>query len=102
MYYIAAYCDVKNMINKSQRRISPENIFADFRKLLNADESVFEHINLDNPHSFYESLSPGRRCILAIVAINVLVTLAWRYKPAELLMWRYFTNSFASSNLVLR
>lgn len=74
-------------------------MFADFRKILRGEEYDFERINVDNPRLFYESLSPGKKCILTIVALNVLVTLAWKFNPTMPLMWRCFTNSFASSIL---
>lgn len=37
------------------------------------------------------------KILIAIISANLLVTLIWKIKPAQTFMWRYFTNSFASS-----
>lgn len=37
--------------------------------------------------------------LVSLISLNVIVTLIWKIKHAEKFMWRYFTNSFASSNL---
>ncbi|KAH7729161.1 presenilins-associated rhomboid-like protein [Aphelenchoides avenae] len=42
-------------------------------------------------------LTDGQKTALAIIAANIIVTLAWRVPKLQAVMWRYFTNSYASS-----
>jgi hypothetical protein len=45
----------------------------------------------------YPELTTGQKAAFAIIAINCLVTLVWSIPRVRPIMYRYFTNSFASS-----
>uniref|UniRef100_A0A1I7Y7E7 rhomboid protease n=1 Tax=Steinernema glaseri TaxID=37863 RepID=A0A1I7Y7E7_9BILA len=67
----------------------------DFDRLTEIARNFFNQ-NHDQP-----TLSEGQKCALALVALNVAVTLLWRVKPLAPAMWRYFSNSFASKSLTV-
>lgn len=80
---------------KSQKFKSISNIFYDLKN--------FEWNNMIKPRIKFKErneliISDELKYIMGIISLNFLVTLIWKIKPAEMFMWRYFTNSFASSN----
>ncbi|KAK0404431.1 hypothetical protein QR680_017451 [Steinernema hermaphroditum] len=66
----------------------------EFDRLVEITRSFFQQGPHDQP-----TLSEGQKCALALVALNVVVTVLWRFKPLTPAMWRYFSNSFASKSL---
>jgi hypothetical protein len=45
-------------------------------------------------------LSNGQKAALALIGMNALVFLVWRIPKLQPAMYRYFTNSFASSRFL--
>lgn len=62
------------------------------------NEFSFQEV-LGNAEKSYNTmqLSPGNKVAFAIIGINTLVCLLWRIPRLQPAMYRYFTNSFASS-----
>lgn len=49
--------------------------------------------------SWWDQLTEGDRCALYLVCANVAIFALWKVKAFDKVMWRYFSNSFASKSL---
>lgn len=47
--------------------------------------------------SKYKRLRDGIKCTYLLIGINMIVMMMWGIRSLQLFMWRWFTNSFASS-----
>jgi len=78
---------------KNDRRV--QRIVADVRNFtMNQRDRLVRGMS-----DFDSSITAGQKCVLSIVAINALVTLVWMIRSLEPMMWRFFTNSYASKSL---
>ncbi|VDL76420.1 unnamed protein product [Nippostrongylus brasiliensis] len=50
---------------------------------------------------WWEQLTDGDRCALYLVCANLAIFALWKIKKLDKIMWRYFSNSFASKSLCL-
>ncbi|KAF8383424.1 rom-5, partial [Pristionchus pacificus] len=48
----------------------------------------------------YRELTHGEKCAAFLIVSNTLVFLLWRAKGLQPMMWRYFSNSYASKSLL--
>jgi hypothetical protein len=69
--------------------------------------SYFNSFSLQNMQSLANEsqerppLTTGAKVAIAIIGLNCLVTALWRIPKFQAAMYRYFTNSFASSKFYL-
>ncbi|GMR31957.1 hypothetical protein PMAYCL1PPCAC_02152, partial [Pristionchus mayeri] len=69
-----------------ERFLSHANIFVkDFSRPRHSDEIQLTH---------------GEKCAMFLIVSNALVFLLWRAKGLQPMMWRYFSNSYASKSLL--
>ncbi|KAH7729159.1 rhomboid family protein [Aphelenchoides avenae] len=71
--------------------------FADFKLQV---ETQIDNMRTTMNLGLNMRLTDGQKTALAIIAANIVVALAWRVPQLQAIMWRYFTNSYASKSLV--